>query len=48
MAQDGPYLTLQPGESRTFTLRAAFYDAGPGHGVQYVAPDGSVALREAP
>jgi hypothetical protein len=46
IAQGGPYLTLQPGESHTTWLRVTFYDAGPGHGVQHVAADGTVRLRE--
>jgi galactose mutarotase-like enzyme len=46
MEQTGSHLTLAAGESRTLTLRVAFYEAGPGHGVVHVAPDGAVRLRD--
>jgi hypothetical protein len=46
MERTGTHLTFAPGERRDFTLRAVFYDAGAGHGVRHVAPDGRVTLEE--
>jgi hypothetical protein len=47
LARGGSHVTFGPGESRTLTLRSLFYDAGSGHGVEHVGPDGTVRVRPA-
>ena len=44
MAKTGSHLTLEPGETRTMTLRAVLYTSGNARGVRHVAPDGTVSL----
>jgi hypothetical protein len=40
-------MVLAAGERRSMTLRAVFYDAEAGMGVEHVAEDGTVRLRSA-
>jgi hypothetical protein len=45
VASGGSRVVFEPGESRSLKLSVAFYDAGPGTGVDHVGPDGTVRLR---